>query len=561
MEARPHGLKKELIGVSNMQPQNFKNYVLFNEDATDRLLEGAEIVYRAVSSTLGPKSRLVGIEHPYGNPSTLADGVTVAKACVQYGLENGGQDMGAKLLVMAADSTNAQVGDGTTCTIILAYEILKAAHEAIKNGANAMTLRKGIQKAVDDICDYLDTIKKPVTDEQIKQVATISAQNEKLGEMIADGFLRLGKNGVITVEESSGTGISMEFKEGVEFDKGYLSNYFVTNPESNEATVVSPDILVTDYKLDNNAQLMEFLGNYIKAVGTDRNLVIICDGAEPVCLATCVAQKIKGVMNILIVQAPGNQDHKTDLLKDIAVATGATFISRETKTPLKDVSIDQLGKADHITANDKSTVIVDGHSVEEDLNTRIQLLTDRKDHPDTSPFDKEKITERLAKLTSGIGIISVGGNNEAERSEMRERAIDSTEAVKAALQDGIVPGGESSLLRAAEACTKSLDQDNDEEKGYDIVLNACTLPFEKLLDNSHLIGMLDEARDKITSTDNLGVDVASGKVVDLVEAGILDPVAVAKTALRNAASAASQILAVSTIIGVKVIRDNDTQNS
>ncbi len=536
-----------------MQPQNYKNYVLFDEVATTKLLEGAEIVYKAVSSTLGPKSRLVGIEHPYGNPSTLADGVTVAKAVVQYGLEDGGQDMGAKLLVMAADSTNSQVGDGTTCTIILAYEILKSAHEAIQNGANAMTLRKGIQKAVDDICDYLDTIKKPVTDEQIKQVATISAQNEKLGEMIADGFLRLGKNGVITVEESSGTETSMEFKEGVEFDKGYLSNYFVTAPESNEATVVNPYILVTDHKLNNVQGLLEFLNNFLQVVPADgRNLVIICDGAEPISLANVVAQKVKGVMNILVVQAPGNQDHKVDLLKDIAVSTGATFISRETKTPIKEVTLEQLGRADHVTASDKSTVIVDGQAIKEDLDARITLLTDRKDHPDTSPFDREKLTERLAKLTSGIGIISIGGQNEAEISEMRERAIDAVEATKAALEDGVVPGGEVSLLRASFYADGGPVPSGDELHGYKIVGDACTEPFKKLLKNSHIENQA-KYYAKMTENGTSGIDVVSGGMVNLVEAGILDPVKVPKTALRNAASAAAQLLAVNTIIGVKVI--------
>ncbi len=542
-----------------MAPQNYLNTVTFDEEATEGLLKGAEIVYKAVSSTLGPKANLVAIQHPFGNPTTVGDGVTVAKAVVQYGLEDINQDTGAKLLVMAAANTNEQVGDGTTTTTILAYEIVKSAHEAIKNGANAMTLRKGIQKAVDDICEYLDSIKKPVTDDQIKQVATISAQNEKLGAMIADGFLRLGKNGVITVEESSGTETSIEFKEGMEFDKGYLSNYFVTNPESNEATVVSPDILVTDHKLDNNQQLMEFLNAYLQAVGTDRNLVIICDGAEPVCLATCVAQKIKGVMNILVVQAPGNQDHKTDLLKDIAVATGAKFISRETKTPLKDVKLEDLGKADHVTASDKSTVIVDGQSIKEDLDARIKLLTDRKDHPDTSPFDREKLTERLAKLTSGIGILSIGGKNEGEISEMRERAIDSVSATQSALDDGIVIGGESALMRAAEACTKNLDQEDDESIGYDIVLHACTCPLEKLLVNSHLEAELGKTRDAIISSDNMGIDVISGKICDLKELGVLDPSQVPKTALINAASAASQLLAVNTIIGLKTLDTKVTQ--
>lgn len=539
-----------------MAPQNYKNFVLFDEEATDGLLKGAEIVYKAVSSTLGPKSRLVAVVHPFGQPSTIGDGALTAKAVVQYGLEDEAQDVGAKIITMAANACAESVGDGTSTCTILCWEIVKAAHEAIKNGANAMTLRKGIQKAVDDVCEYLDTIKKPVTNEQIKQVATISAQNEKLGEMIADGFLRLGKNGVITVEESSGTETSIEYKEGQEFDKGYLSNYFVTNPESNEATVVSPDILVTDHKLDNNSQLMEFLNNYLQAVGTDRNLVIICDGAEPVCLATCVAQKIKGVMNILVVQAPGNQDHKVDLLKDIAVATGATFIPKETKTPLKDVKLEDLGKADHVTASDKSTVIVDGKSVKEDLDTRIQLLTDRKDHPDTSPFDREKLTERLAKLTSGIGIISVGGNNEAEISEMRERAIDSVEAVKAALDDGVIAGAEMGLFRAAYNLVSSdnfKSTNGDEHSGYTLVGESCVKPLEKLLSNSHID--IEEKRTAIKEGMNSdkGVDVISGEVVNLVEAGILDPVAVSKTALRNAASAANQLLSVNTIIGLKVI--------
>lgn len=534
-----------------MAPQQYRNTVTF--DATDKLLEGAEIVYKAVSSTLGPKSNLVAIQAPFGNPTTVGDGVTVAKAIVQYGLEDTDLDTGAKLLTMGAVSTNDQVGDGTTTTTILAYEIFKAAHEAIKSGVNAMTLRKGIQKAVDDICDYLDTIKKPVTDEQIKQVATISAQNEKLGEMIADGFLRLGKNGVITVEESSGTEISMEFKEGMEFDRGHLSSYFVTNPESNEATITNPYILVTDHKIEATQELTEFLNNFLKSVDPDqRNLVIICDGLGNNSLATIVLNNVgqRKTMNVMAIQAPGNQDHKTDLLKDIATSTGATFVSKEAKMQIKDVKVEDLGRAEHVTASDNSTVIVDGKSNKEDLDTRIQLLTDRKDHPDTSPFDREKLTERLAKLTSGIGIITVGGNNEAEISEMRERAIDAVEATKAALEDGVVAGGETALFRAGyfKATTK---MGTDEDKGYDIVMQATKDPFYKLLENSHIEGNINFSMDNVTD----GIDVISGKHTNLIEAGILDPVKVPKTALRNAASAANQLLSVNTIIGLKEMKD------
>lgn len=529
-----------------MGQPTYKNTVYFGDKATDKLLEGAKIVYDAVSSTLGPKSHLVAIRQPFGNPSTVGDGVTVAKAIVNYGLEDEALDTGAKLLTMAAVSTNDQVGDGTTTTTVLAYEILKAANEAIKNGANAMTLRKGILKAVDDICDYLDTIKKDVTDEQLKQVATISAQNESLGEMIADAFNRLGKNGVITVEESSGVNTTIEFKEGMEFNTGYLSNYFVTNSETNEATVVSPRILVTDYKLDNNQQLLEFLQNFIKSVGDARNLVIICDGAEPMPLANCVAQQVKGVMKLLVVQAPGNGEHKVELLKDIAVSTGAKFISRETKTPLSEVELSDLGSADHVTASDKSTVIIDGAAIEEDMKARVQLLTDRKDHPDTSMFDKEKLTERLAKLTSGIGIINVGGQNDAERSEMRERAVDAVEATKAALEDGVVAGGETALLRASYAVEHPIDAD-DVSKGMLIVRQASRTPFVKLMSNSGL-DVKFQPKDECT-----GIDVISGEMTNLIDAGILDPVKVPKTAIRNAASAAIQILATSVIIGLKEI--------
>lgn len=533
-----------------MAPQQYRNTVTFDDKATDALLAGAEIVYKAVSSTLGPKSKLVAIKQPYGNPTTVGDGVTVAKAAVEYGLEDEDQDVGAKLIVMSAVATNDQVGDGTTTTTILAYEIAKAAHAAIKEGANAAILRKGIDKAVDDVCEYLDSIKKDVTDEQIKQVATISAQNEELGQMIADAFERLGKTGVITVEESSGTGISLEFKEGMEFDKGYLSNYFVTSPESNEATVANAHILVTDHKLDSNEQLVGFLQKFLESAPADgRNLVIICDGAEPMSLATCVAQKIKGVMNILVVQAPGNQDHKVDLLKDIAVSTGATFISKEAKMPLKDVTINELGKADHVTASDKTTVIVDGKSIKEDLDARIQLLTDRRNHPDTSAFDKEKLTERLAKLTSGIGIITVGGNNEAEISEMRERAIDAVEATKAALEDGVVAGGETALYRGSVIINSPSDG-TDESKGYEIVVDVCKQPFFKLLENSHITGDIEF---KIDSTEH-GIDVITGNTTNLVDAGILDPVKVPKTALRNAAAAASQLLRSNTIIGLKEVK-------
>lgn len=530
-----------------MAPQKYKNVVTFDDDATDGLLRGAEIVYRAVSSTLGPKSRLVAIKAPFSNPTTVGDGVTVAKAVVQYGLEDESEDTGAKLLTLAAVATNDMVGDGTTTTTILAYEIVKAAHEAIKNGANAAMLSRGIDRAVNDVCKYLDSIKTEIIDAQIKQVATVSAQDGKLGEMIGNAFERLGKNGVVTVEESTGTETTLEFKEGMEFDKGYLSNYFVTTPESNEATVVKPYILVTDHKLDSNEQLVGFLENFVSGVQPDeRNIVIICDGAEPMCLATCVAQKLKGVMNILVIQAPGNQDHKVDLLKDVAVSTGATFISKEAKMPLKNVTVKELGQADHVTASDKSTVIVDGKAVEEDLLARVQLLTERRYNSDTSAFDREKLTERLAKLTSGLGIITVGGNNEAEISEMRERAIDAVEATKAALEDGVVAGGETALLRASNI--ENYERPSEQYfEGYSIVLEACKAPFFKLLENSHIEGDINFKID----SDAHGIDVISGKQINLIDVGIIDPVKVPKTAIRQAAKAASQLLRTNTIIGTK----------
>ena len=537
-----------------MQPQNLKNTVVFDKEAVDSLLQGAEVVYKAVSSTLGPASKLVAINQPFGNPTTVGDGVTVAKAIVRYGLEDDNQDTGAKLLVMASEGTNNSVGDGTTTTIVLAYEIFKTALTAIENGANAMALRKGINLAVKEVCKYLDSIKVEITNKQLKQVASISAQNEELGEMIADAFSRLGKNGVITVEESSGTDIFIEFKEGMEFDKGYLSNYFVTNPESNEASIVDPYILVTDHKLNSNEQLIGFLQNFVQNVAPEKkNIVIICDGAEPICLATCVAQKLKGVMNILVVQAPGNQDHRVDLLQDIAVSTGAVFVSKEAKMMLKDVKIEHLGTADHITASDKTTVIVDGQANEKQLQDRVVLLTDRKDHPDTDAFSREKITERLAKLTSGIGIIRVGGLNEAEISEMRERAIDAVSATKAGLEDGVIAGGETGLLNAGYQLTNYTNPATDEEIGYMIVREACKEPFRKLLTNSHLDLELEQK-----SVGKHGVDVISGEVTDLVKAGILDPVKVPKTALLNASSVANQLLSTSVIIGVKVISKDET---
>lgn len=537
-----------------MQPV-YKRVMSFDEDAKAKLLEGAEIVYKAVSATLGPKSGLVAIDHPFGNPETIGDGVRTAKAVIEQEFEDREIGVGAKLLSLAAQKTNDQVGDGTTTSTILAYEIVKAAHEAIENGANAMILRKGIQKAVDDVCEYLDSIKKPVTDKQIKQVATVSAQNEALGELIADAFERLGKDGVITVEETGRTETMLEFKEGMEFDKGFLSGYFITNPESNEATVVEPYILVTDQKLNNAQDIKQLLINFLESVDqAARNLVIICNGAEPAVLATLVAQKLQGVMNILAVQAPGNGESQRDILQDVATSVGGRLITKETHQNLANVvpksekgitDLTALGRADHVTASDKTTVIVDGQSSEEDLKARVRLLTDQRDHPDVSAFDKEKLTERLAKLTSGIGIINIGGHNEAEISEMRERAIDAVEATKAALEDGVVAGGEMGLLNAANVVDADLK--GDEALGYEIVIESCLKPFEKLMDNSHI------ERSKLYRPDstNKGIDVISGEEVDLIKEGILDPVKVPKTALVNAAAAAMQILSTSVIVGLK----------
>lgn len=519
----------------------------FGEQAKEALLKGINVVNDAVSSTLGPRGNNVAIDRKWGAPQVVHDGVTVAK---EVDLVDPFENMGVQLAKEAASKTNDAAGDGTTTATILVQSIVKEGLRNITAGSNAMMIRRGIEKAVEIVVERLKKMAKEIkTPEEIEQVAIISAQDEKIGQMIAKTINKIGKDGVVTVEESGTTQISVDFKEGMEFDRGFISPYFMTNPVVQEATINNPYILVTDKKISSMIEFLPFLQNFMQAdkpQGTD--LVIIAEEISGEPLATLIVNRIKGNMRCLAVRAPGFGDRRKDVLEDIAILTGATFISQETGMKIENVTIENLGRAKRVTSVKDSTLIVDGLGESEKIIERIESIKQQLDK-DISDFDKEKLEERLAKLTTGIAIINVGANSEVEMREKKERCVDAIAATKAALAEGIIPGGATSLIRASKVLKDSLPETMTEEEkvGVNIVYKACQEPFRILMKNSGY----DEGKmlNQVENTkEPKGVDVIDGQIKDLLKSGIIDPVKVTRTALQNAASTAVMIMTTNTLI-------------
>lgn len=504
-------------------------------EAREKLKKGVDAVAKAVGTTLGPKGRNIALDKKWGAPSVVHDGVSVAK---EIELEDPFENMGAQLIKEAADKTNDLTGDGTTTATILTQAIVNEGIKNITAGANPMILNKGIKKAADQAAESIKKQAKPVKDsgEKIVQVATISAQNQEIGEKIAEALKKVGPNGVVTVEEGKGLELEIDYKEGMEFDKGYISPYFVTNPDTMEASIESPFILLTDKKISSLQELLPFLENLVK---TSKNLVIIADEVEGEALATIVVNKLRGTFNVLAIEAPGFGDRRKEMLQDIAILTGGTVISEDVGRKLEEVTAEDLGQADRVTADKDNTVIVGGKGNKKAIEGRIKQIKAELARI-TSEFDGEKLEERLAKLAGGVAVIEVGAASEAEMKEKQERVKDAVAATKAAIEEGIVPGGGVVLLTAAEAISfKGLK--GDKLTGSKIVKKALEAPMGLLAENAGEDGNVVIANIK-KKEKGFGFNVLTGEYVDMIKAGIIDPAKVTRVALQNAVSVAMMIL-------------------
>lgn len=531
-------------------------------EAREAALRGVEIVYDAVSATLGPRSANVAIARPFGRPAVVHDGVTVAKEVLP--LADPFENVGAELAVEAADKTNA-IGDGTTTATVLMRNIAKTANTYIAAGAKPMALREGIEAATGAIVKALDDMATPISKvADVKRIATISAQNEEIGKMVADAYEVLGKEGIMSVEESRGTETFLEIKTGMEFDRGFRSPYFVNDRVLLEATVNNPHILVTDYTLTSVNQVGPMLERLVSGMGADgivnpaagvKDIVIIANEIDGEALAMLAVNHVKGNIRALAVNAPSFGDKRTDILHDIAIVTGAQLISEQAGIGLESVTVDMLGHASRVTSTKDSTIIVDGAGAKEDIDTRAAEIKTQADNPDTGEFDREKLMERYAKIKAGVAVLSIGAKSEPEIKERKERAIDAISAAKAALQEGVVPGGGVALIVAAESIGDLVNNHQHERdflNGINIVMDACRAPFRKLLENAGL----DPGTFMLQIGKGKGVDVVSGNVVDMVKRGIIDPVLVVKSALENASSNAVMIATTEVIIVEKTSKQH-----
>lgn len=515
-------------------------------EAREQLLAGAKILSDIVGSTLGPLAANVAISRRYGPPVVMHDGVSVSR---EVDLVDPFQAMGANLLKEAASKTNDEAGDGTTTATVVGHAMAEEAHKNIVAGANAMLLRQGIELAVAAMDKELEALSTPITkDNEILQIATISAQNPEIGSIVADGIKRMGKDGVLAVEESGSTQTYLEVKEGMEFSKGWVHRYFVTNQELGEAMLENPYILVTDLKLSGVADVLEFLKKFAETPKENKSILIIAEEITGQALEFLALNKVQGALDICAVKAPGFGDKQKDMLQDIATVTGAKYFSSDTGSKLTDeIELSDLGRAKRVTVTEKATIIVDGGGDNSEIQQRILELKNSESKAELA-FDKEKLQERIARLTTGVGIIYVGASSETEMRERKERFIDAISATQAAMDEGIVPGGETALVRASRSITVT-SSIRDIEVGINIVKHAAQQPFRRLMSNAGFDSgeKLLELTQAIPKA-NWGIDATDGKVKDLVKSGIIDPVKVTRSALRNAASCAVMMITTDSIL-------------
>ena len=515
--------------------------IIYNQEARNKLKAGVDALANAVGATMGPLGRNVGISKDWGSPNVTHDGVTVAK---EIDLKDKFENMGAKLVLEAATKTNDAAGDGTTTATIIAQALVDAGLRNVAAGANPMFIRRGLEKASKDIIKAIADMSKPIkTKEERAQVATNSAQDEKIGQIIAEAMERVGPDGVITVEEGRGLDMELATKEGMNFDSGYLSSYFVTEPEKMLAEISDAHILITDKKIGNIQDLVPMLENLVKVT---QNLVIIAEDVEGQALATLVVNKIRGTLKVLAIKAPGFGDRRKAMLEDIAVVTGGKVITEDVGRKLDSVTIEDLGKADKVVSTKDDTTIIGGKGTKDSIKNRETHIRQEIDKS-TSDYDKEKLQERLAKLIGGVAIISVGAATEAEMKEKKYRVEDAKNATQAAVAEGVVPGGGVALLKAR----KELNQDaldGDEKVGAKILFEALEAPFRKIVSNAGLEPgtYIKEVQDNLDK--NIGLNVLTGKMEDLVSAGIIDPAKVTRVAVENAVSVTISIITTDALI-------------
>jgi chaperonin GroEL len=518
--------------------------IIFAEDARKKLKIGLDLLADTVKVTLGPRGRNVILDKKFGPPQVCSDGVTIAK---EIELEDPYENMGAQLIKEAASKTNDVAGDGTTTSVVLAQAIINEGFKNIAAGADPMVLKRGIELAVNAVKQELKKMSTPVEGrEQINQVATLSAHDSHIGQLIGEVMEKVGKDGVITVEESRGLEFEIDYVEGMQVDRGYISPYFVTNSDRMEAVLEDPHVLITDRKISSVSELLPSLERILQVT---KNLVIIAEEVEGEALATLVVNKLRGTLNILAVKAPGFGDRRKQMLEDIAILTGATVISEEAGRKLDSITIEDLGKCRRVSSTKDDTTFVEGNGAEDDIKGRIEQLKIQIEDS-TSEYDREKLQERAAKLAGGVAIIKVGGATEIELKEKKNRVEDALSATRAAVEEGVVAGGGVSLIKT-QAALKTLIETQvsaDEKTGIRIILKAMDAPIKLVVENSGEEGavVLDKIRN--STEKDFGFDADLREYGNMFDLGIIDPVKVTRSALENAASVAAMVLTTESMI-------------
>ncbi len=517
--------------------------IKFSSDARSAMVRGVDILADTVKVTLGPKGRNVVLEKSFGSPLITNDGVTIAK---EIELEDHFENMGAKLVSEVASKTNDIAGDGTTTATVLTQAIVREGIKNVTAGANPIGIRRGIETAVAAAVEALKNNAIPVANkEAIAQVAAVSSRSEKVGEYISEAMEKVGKDGVITIEESRGMETELEVVEGMQFDRGYLSQYMVTDSEKMVADLENPYILITDKKISNIQEILPLLESILQS---NRPLLIIADDVDGEALPTLVLNKIRGTFNVVAVKAPGFGDRRKAMLEDIAILTGGTVITEDLGLELKDATIEALGQAARVTVDKDSTVIVEGAGNPEAISHRVAVIKSQIETT-TSEFDREKLQERLAKLSGGVAVIKVGAATETELKEMKLRIEDALNATRAAVEEGIVAGGGTALANVIPAVA-TLELTGDEATGRNIVLRALEEPVRQIAHNAGFEGSI--VIDRLKNAElGIGFDAATGEWVNMIDQGIIDPVKVSRSALQNAASVASLILTTEAVVANK----------
>ncbi len=515
--------------------------LLFGDDARQKMLAGVNKLAQAVTTTLGPKGRNVALDKSWGAPNVIHDGVSVAK---EISLEDKFENMGAQLVKQAAEKTNDQAGDGTTTATLLAQQITAKGMRLVTAGSNPMIMKRGIDKAVEAVVAEIKRLAKPVKKSDWEKVATISAQNEIIGAKIAEALNLVGQNGVIEVEEGKTMDITIDHKEGMVFDKGYASPYFAAGSEDMVAEIKNPYILVTDQKVSNLQDLVPFLEKFMQV---SKDLVIICDDIDAEALTALVVNKLRGALNVLVVKAPGFGDRKKEMTTDIAVLVGAEVISGEIGMSFKEMDVDHLGRADMVKSTKDETTIVGGKGKAKDISARVSQI-DAQILKSTSDFDKEKLSERKAKLTGGVAVIQVGAATESEMKNLMERVKDAKEATRAAIEEGIIPGGGVTLIQAVKVLKNVKITSTDEQAGVDLIAQIAEEPLRMLAQNSGVDAGWVAKTVAAKNDSTYGFNALTNEFGDMVKAGVIEPAKVAIVSLINAASVASMILTTECLV-------------